>query len=69
MTIQQGNVAGLLGNMSVVPWPRFHLINIAEWESVEDVGSVIESEGSRNLTGPNIGAFPHFPGLYEAVRT
>lgn len=54
---------------SVVPWARFHLINIAEWESVEHFESAIFSDEFKALTGPYMEEFPHFPGLYEVVRT
>lgn len=54
---------------AVVPWARFHLINIAEWESVAHFEAVADSEEFKQLVGPYMDRFPHFPGLYEVVRT
>jgi heme-degrading monooxygenase HmoA len=54
---------------AIVPWARFHLINVAEWGSVEQFESAIFSEEFKNLTEPYKDAFPHFPGLYEVIRT
>ncbi len=54
---------------AVVPWARFHLINLAEWQSVEDFEIAINSEDFRKLTEPFMEVFPHYPGLYEVVRT
>lgn len=54
---------------ATVPWARFHLINVAEWESAKDFQAAIDSEGFKALTDPYMEVFPHFPGLYEVVRT
>ena len=54
---------------AVVPWARFRLINVAEWESVEHFEAVINSEEFKKLTDPYMEVFPHYPGLYEVVRT
>ncbi|MEW6586185.1 MAG: antibiotic biosynthesis monooxygenase family protein [Nitrospirota bacterium] len=54
---------------AVVPWARFHLINIAEWESVAHFEAAINSEDFKKLTEPYMKVFPHYPGLYEVVRT
>ena len=55
--------------MPVVPWARFQLINVAEWESAEHFEAAINSEAFKKLTGPYMEIFPHYPGLYEVVRT
>ena len=54
---------------AVTPWSHFKLINVAEWESVEHFEAVIKSAEFRELTGPYMEQFPHYPGLYEVVRT
>ena len=54
---------------SIVSWARFHYINIAEWESVEHFENVMNSEEFKNLVGPYMKEFPHFPGVYEVIRT
>ena len=53
---------------ALVPWARFSLINVAEWESVEHFESVMNSEEFKRLTEPYMEVFPHYPGLYEVVR-
>jgi heme-degrading monooxygenase HmoA len=68
MRRQPGFVSTRL-HASVVPWARFQLINIAEWESVEHFEAVMNSEEFKSLTGPYMDKFPHFPGLYEVIRT
>jgi heme-degrading monooxygenase HmoA len=54
---------------AVVPWARFHLINLAEWESVAHFEAVMNSEAFKKLTEPYMNVFPHYPGLYEVART
>ncbi|MBI5249369.1 MAG: antibiotic biosynthesis monooxygenase [Desulfomonile tiedjei] len=54
---------------AIVPWARFHLINIAEWANTEDFEAAISSEEFKKLTEPYMDVFPHYPGLYEVVRT
>ena len=54
---------------AVVPWARFHLINVAEWESIDHFESVMNSEEFKNLVGPYMKKFPHYPGLYEVIET
>lgn len=54
---------------AVVPWARFHLINVAEWESIDHFESVMNSEEFKNLVGPYMKKFPHYPGLYEVIKT
>jgi heme oxygenase (mycobilin-producing) len=54
---------------AIVPWARFHLINVAEWQSVDQFEAVIFSEEFRNMTEPYKDLFPHYPGLYEVIRT
>ena len=54
---------------SIAPDARFHLINIAEWESADHFMAVVQSKEFKALTGPYMDVFPHYPGLYEVVRT
>lgn len=54
---------------AIVPWARFHLINVAEWESAEHFQMAINSERFKALTEPYMEVFPHFPGLYEVARS
>lgn len=54
---------------ALVPWARFQLINLAEWESVEHFEAVAQSREFQELVGPYMEVFPHYPGLYEVIRT
>jgi heme oxygenase (mycobilin-producing) len=54
---------------ALVPWARFHLVNIAEWQSVEHFEAVANSEEFKQMAGPYMEVFPHFPGLYEVIQT
>lgn len=54
---------------AIVPWARFHLINVAEWRSKEDFEAAINTDVFKQLTEPYMEIFPHYPGLYEVIRT
>ena len=54
---------------AVAPGARFTLINIAKWESIEHFVTVTQSEEFRTATAPYMEVFPHYPGLYEVIRT
>ena len=54
---------------AVSPEARFHLINMAEWESPEHFMAAIASSEFKKATAGSMEAFPHFPGLYEVIRT
>ena len=54
---------------AISPQARFHLINIAEWNSAEDFEAAVTSVEFKTLTQPYMDVFPHYPGLYEVVRT
>lgn len=68
MKKQPGYISTRL-HRAIVPWARFHLINIAEWQSAEDFQAVIGSEEFKELTVPYNEVFPHYPGLYEVIKT
>jgi heme-degrading monooxygenase HmoA len=51
------------------PDARFHLINIAEWESAEKFQAAINSDEFKRLTENAMVEFPHYPELYEVIRT
>lgn len=68
MRTQPGFVSTRL-HRAVVPWARFQLINVAEWESVDHFETVKNSDAFRQMVGPYMQEFPHFPGLYEVVRS
>lgn len=54
---------------AIVPWARFYYINVAEWQSAEDFDAAINNQEFKDLTEPYMEVFPHYPGLYEVVRT
>jgi heme-degrading monooxygenase HmoA len=54
---------------AISPEARFHLINMAEWESVESFVAAIESDEFKEATAGSMEDFPHFPSLYEVIRT
>lgn len=67
MRKQPGFIATRL-HRAVVPWARFYLINIAEWESAAHFEAVMNSQAFKELVGPHMEEFPHHPGLYEVVQ-
>jgi heme-degrading monooxygenase HmoA len=68
MKKQPGFVSTRL-HRALSPGARFHLINIAEWESVENFQAAINSDKFKKLTEGAIEEFPHYPELYEVIRT
>jgi heme oxygenase (mycobilin-producing) len=54
---------------AIVPWARFHLINVAEWESVQLYEAALNSEEYRKLVELSRDVARYYPGLYEVVRT
>ncbi len=54
---------------AISPDARFCFINIAEWESPQHFQKVISSEEFQQLTAGSLEAFPHFPALYEVIRS
>ncbi len=54
---------------AISPDARFYLINMAQWESPEHFKAAIESEAFKTATAGSMETFPHFPGLYEVIRS
>jgi heme-degrading monooxygenase HmoA len=54
---------------AVSPEARFYFINVAEWESAEHFYAAVGSEEFKRLIDPYMEVFPHYPGLYEVIRT
>jgi hypothetical protein len=52
-----------------VPWARFSLINVAEWESVQLYEVALNREEYRKLAEQFREVARYYPGLYEVVRT
>jgi heme-degrading monooxygenase HmoA len=68
MKQQPGFVSTRL-HRALSPDARFHLINIAEWESAEKFLAAINSDEFKRLTEGAVAEFPHYPELYEVIRT
>lgn len=54
---------------AIVPWARFTLVNVAEWESAKHFEEAINHEEFKKITAPYMEMCPHYPGLYEVIRT
>jgi heme-degrading monooxygenase HmoA len=53
---------------AINPDAKFHLVNIAEWESTDAFQAALENpdlvEIAKNLPDD----IPHYPGIYEVIR-
>jgi len=54
---------------AISPDTRFKLINVAEWESAQHFMAVVESDEFKEAIAGGMEEVPHFPGLYEVIRT
>jgi len=63
---QPGSIATRL-HRSLVPNARFRFINVVEWATVEAFQAALNHPALSKLRDAT--PFPHFPALYEAVRT
>ena len=68
MKRQPGYISTRL-HRAVTPDARFKLINVAEWESVEAFQAAVNHKEFLELTQGVMEEFPHFPALYEVIRT
>ena len=51
------------------PEAKFYFINVAEWQSAEYFQVAVGSEEFKQLVEPYMEVFPHYPGLYEVIRS
>ena len=51
------------------PDAKFHFINIAEWESAEAFQSALGNPELMEVAKTLPNDIPHFPGVYEVIRT
>ena len=68
MKRQPGFIATRL-HRAVLPDARFHFINVAEWESAAHFQAAVGSTEFQQLIEPYMEVCPHYPGLYEVIRT
>lgn len=64
---QQKGYLGTTLHRSVDPKARFRFVNVAEWESPQDFAAALAHPDFVELH-ENI-PFPHYPSLYEVMRT
>jgi heme-degrading monooxygenase HmoA len=64
---QPGLISARL-HKAIVPWARFHLVNVAEWKSAELYEAALNSQEFKNLAERSGDLVRHYPGLYEVVR-
>lgn len=64
---QPGYVSTKL-HRAVNPDARFHLVNVAEWESPEAFEAALNNPALQEVAAKLEHDFPHYPGLYEIVR-
>ncbi len=54
---------------TIIPDSEFRLVNIAEWKTSEDFLNAVSSKEFKKLTKDMVERFPHYPALYEVIRT
>ena len=54
---------------AINPDAKFHLINIAEWESAEAFQAALRNPELQEIAKDLPGDIPHYPGVYEVIRT
>ena len=64
---QPGYIGAKL-HRSIDPSAKFHLVTVAEWASAEDFMRALSGEGLKTAAS-GLEAFPHYPDLYQVVRT
>ena len=68
MKQQPGFIATRL-HQALSPEARFYFINIAEWQSAADFQAAVGSDEFKRIIEPFMEVFPHYPCLYEVIRT
>jgi len=54
---------------SLDPNAKFHLVNVARWESAEAFLTALQSEELKQLGEGFPEDMPHYPSMYQIVRT
>ncbi len=68
MRRQPGYIATRL-HKAVSPDARFTYVNVAEWETAEHFQKAVSSAEFLELTAGSQERLPHYPALYEVVRS
>ncbi len=67
MNRQPGFVSAKL-HRSIDAKAKFHLVTVAEWKSAEHFMAALTSDELQEVA-KGMEAFPHYPGLYQVIRT
>jgi heme oxygenase (mycobilin-producing) len=67
MERQDGFVSARL-HRSIDPRSRFAFVTVAEWDSAEKFAAAFRSDEFVELDHA-LAEFPHYPGVYELIRT
>ena len=54
---------------TIEPNARFHLVNIAEWETVAHFQSAINNIEFQKIIAGTMEAYPHYPNFYQVIET
>ena len=54
---------------AIYPDAKFHLINVAEWESAEAFQAALSNPEFMDVAKDLPNDIPSFPGLYKVIRT
>lgn len=65
---QPGYVSTKL-HRAVGPDAKFHFVNIAEWESAQAFQAALQNPEIMDVAKNLPNDIPHYPGLYEVIRT
>jgi heme-degrading monooxygenase HmoA len=65
---QPGFISARL-HRAIMPGVRFPLVNVAEWESAKHFQTAVSTSEFQAVAAPEASNFPHFPGMYDVVRT
>ena len=54
---------------TITPNSKFHLVNVAEWETPEAFMNAVNTDEFKKVTQKMVEDFPHYPALYDVIRT
>ena len=54
---------------AIVSSARFHLVNVAEWETAEHFQAASKSAEFQSIVEGSMEAYPHYPSLYQVIET
>ncbi len=66
---RQPGYIGTSLNRSLDPNARFHLVNVAQWESAEHFLAALNNEEIKKVGAGFPPEMPHYPSIYEVIRS